>query len=352
MKNLIINLSLAIGSIIFALFAAELVVRDYKAGFENLILANNGDLLEQHFRGLYNYDPMLGWVPGNNVSAKKWGSLVSTEDDGIRSNGQARPAADDERILAIGDSFTFGDYAKDNETWPAYLEKILNEKVYNGGVSSYGIDQMYLRTQQLAPKYKPTILIFDFIMEDVERCSQYVRQGVAKPYFDIENDALVLKNEPVQFLKNTRPDWFRRTFGYSYLCHKIMNKFFPAYWYMGTAGSDFRTVDNSPVLVTLRLLEKIGQIGNDKNIHTMILVEGGYSLDDSPIHSLDPILANVKLRFPNTEIVDLLPFLAEFKKEKPLEFKTYYASDSAHMSSKGNALVAYILANKIKSLNW
>src|ERR1041384_48040 len=94
------------------------------------------------------YDPMLGWVPSPGFSTKSFyrNRQLSITPDGLRSNGAPGVQLSGRPILAVGDSFTFGDEVADDETWPAHLEKLLQQRVLNGGVFAYGIDQMVLRS--------------------------------------------------------------------------------------------------------------------------------------------------------------------------------------------------------------
>ncbi|MGA0868116.1 MAG: hypothetical protein ACO3UM_04225, partial [Planctomycetota bacterium] len=64
-------------------------------------------------------DPELGYVPrpGAATDDSRWGTTVSIDADGFRSNGQPRPARG-RTIVAVGDSFTFGDQVHDHESWP------------------------------------------------------------------------------------------------------------------------------------------------------------------------------------------------------------------------------------------
>lgn len=57
-------------------------------------------------------------------------------------------------ILAVGDSYTFGDEVSDWETWPAQLQKLSGRRVINGGVFGYGIDQAFLRARRLLSRYQ------------------------------------------------------------------------------------------------------------------------------------------------------------------------------------------------------
>ena len=99
--------------------------------------------------------------------ANIWKTKVTILEDGIRSNGEAAHAGTGDIILAVGDSFTFGDEVSDDETWPAKLEKISGKRVINGGVFGYGVDQIYLRMRTLARRYKPDIIIFS--LDDIQK---------------------------------------------------------------------------------------------------------------------------------------------------------------------------------------
>ena len=209
---------------------------------------------------------------------------------------------------------------------------------------------MYLRAQQLVPKYKPTILIFNFILDDLARCTQYVRQGAAKPYFDFKDDgSLVIRNQPVHFLKNTRLDWFRRVFGYSYLCHKIMSKFFPVYWYGGTSGNDNRYVPNDPYTVSMLILDKVAQMGIDYHMRVMIVVQAENFVNEESVRFVTPMLEYVQENHPNVEVINTLPFFLKMKNSDPEAFNKFYVEVNSHPSAQGNQVFAYLLASLIKS---
>jgi hypothetical protein len=84
------------------------------------------------------YHPRLGWIPKPGRFASTWSSNVDTS--GVRSNGKS-VSSTGRPILAVGDSFTFGNETEDSETWAADLQDVLNKRVINAGVGGYGIDQ-------------------------------------------------------------------------------------------------------------------------------------------------------------------------------------------------------------------
>ena len=74
------------------------------------------------------YHPRLGWIPSPGRFGSVWTSNVDASS--VRSNGRSISTAS-RPVLAVGDSFTFGDEVEDGETWAAHLEAILNTRVLN-----------------------------------------------------------------------------------------------------------------------------------------------------------------------------------------------------------------------------
>ena len=95
-----------------------------------------------------NYDPQLGWDY----------QIAASRIRGPRKTGP-KPAGMF-RVIALGDSFTWGIEAGEDEHFPHYLEKILQGKraaeVFNMGVGSYGIDQMLLKYERHGQHSGPT----------------------------------------------------------------------------------------------------------------------------------------------------------------------------------------------------
>ena len=163
------------------------------------------NVAREHFASIYEHDSRLGWVPRAHARSVLWNVPVTTGRDGIRQNGHP---LDDTRmrsqVLALGDSFTFGDGVADADTWPAYLERLLDQRlparryqVLNAGASSYGLDQAILRAEDLIPRYRPELVILSFIEDDIERCREVVRHGQPKPYFVLTRGQLDRQNVPV-----------------------------------------------------------------------------------------------------------------------------------------------------------
>jgi len=118
------------------------------------------------------YDDLMGWTVGVNKQGSD--GMYWSSSEGVRApragvnfgKSTGRP-----QIAIVGDSFTFGQDVQYEDTWGYYLEKMLDSKfqVLNFGVPGYAIDQAYLRYEKDILKWKPKIVIFGFIANDVIR---------------------------------------------------------------------------------------------------------------------------------------------------------------------------------------
>jgi len=147
------------------------------------------------------FDPMLGWVSKPNVDgADTFGpGSVHTNSAGLRGQLEVPvdKTGDRPRVLIIGDSFTFGDEVRDDETYPHLLNGLLPEaEVVNFGVHGYGHDQMLLLLREKALEYQPDLVVLGFVRDDMERNMLSFRD-FAKPHFVLAGDGLSLRNVPV-----------------------------------------------------------------------------------------------------------------------------------------------------------
>jgi len=173
-------------------------------------------------------DTRLGTLLRPNLSVRKaFGGhervvTVTTNTFGLR--GAELPAAKPagtRRILALGDSFTFGDAVQMEETWPQQLEARLNGggvarpyEVVNAGVGGYGTAHAILLSSILVPSVQPDLVVLGFsVVNDIldNLCvdeASYGPRGNA-PCFRLDGDRLVLA-EPAP-LDRPRPP--SRTWG-------------------------------------------------------------------------------------------------------------------------------------------
>lgn len=113
--------------------------------------------------------------PGLDVSRRtgEFSERVRTGSLGLRG-GDPAPARDPgrPRILAVGDSFTFGTGVDDDETWEALLATSLAARgtpaeVMNAGVPGYGFDQGFRAAQSWAATLQPDLVLFGLHCTDL-----------------------------------------------------------------------------------------------------------------------------------------------------------------------------------------
>src|SRR5438445_8398568 len=229
-KSAVLGIVLAAISACPTMLGLELVIRIHR-GRAFQVQSSTADL-SNRVRPVA-YHPRLGWIPTPGQFSRGWTS--NADASSIRSNDRSISTAS-RPILAVGDSFTFGDEVEDGETWAAHLEEILNKRVLNAGVGAYGIDQAFLRAELLLDKYDPDVVILSFVADDINRTeySYYPYGRGRKPYFEYENGALVLRNVPVpQEPAPTGPRSFqtlRRALGYSCLADAVLDRIARRWW--------------------------------------------------------------------------------------------------------------------------
>jgi hypothetical protein len=127
------------------------------------------------------------------------GTILSSNSKGLRGNTEYeyRRKAGKQRIVVLGDSFTFGSEVSDTETYVHNLESALpNTEVLNLGVQGYGQDQMLLYLEEEGVKYHPDVVILGFTYIDIYR-SIWSFDAYAKPKFKLVSGGLQLTNVPV-----------------------------------------------------------------------------------------------------------------------------------------------------------
>ena len=155
------------------------------------------------------HDDRLGYAPKPGFRGAGAGGWPVTIDAAGFRGGGVGDAETDGAILALGDSYTFGEEVGDTETWPAQLEGLIGRRVLNGGVSGYGFDQIVLRTEQLAERHKPSMVIVGFIADDIRRTEMRRLWGRDKPWFGLVAGELALQGAPVPKRKPLAPSWLR-----------------------------------------------------------------------------------------------------------------------------------------------
>jgi lysophospholipase L1-like esterase len=105
------------------------------------------------------------------------GVRVRTDEHAFRlpdPETEARRRPDDRVVVALGDSVTFGWGAPDGETYPAFLERILNERcarrstVHNAGIGNCNSTMEVARYERYIRPLHPDWVILGFSYNDAE----------------------------------------------------------------------------------------------------------------------------------------------------------------------------------------
>lgn len=154
--------------------------------------------------GITAHDRLLGWtlLPGarGRQTSEEFDVPVRINAQGFRADREysPRPPPGVTRIVAVGDSFTFGNGVHVHEAWPAVLERRLGSEVINLGVAGYGVDQQLLMLENRGLDFQPEIVLLGLHTPDIFRSTSAVHNGTAKPRFRLgPGGTLALTNVPV-----------------------------------------------------------------------------------------------------------------------------------------------------------
>ena len=206
---------LAAAAVLGALAALEVGLRlFYRGGVPTSVTASatseawKKDWIERHRQSgtqgnasIDQYHPLFGWSIKPNLNRYQ-----SAGHPPVTSNAQGWRAERDyvyerragvARLVVLGDSFTFGEQARDQDVWPVQLERQLDgTEVLNLAVRGYGTDQQLRVLEEEGVLYRPDVVVLGFFVEDVLRNGQSFRD-YAKPMFVLSDRGLVLTNSPV-----------------------------------------------------------------------------------------------------------------------------------------------------------
>lgn len=167
----------------------------------------SGGTEAHHYKVLgkgFRAHPKLGWTcwPNYNglFSINEGGICFSikTDEDGFRDRERGVKQSDVFRIVALGDSTTFGWGIDGEDSWPALLEGIAapNLECVNLGISGFGTDQEFLTYHLYGKSYQSDAVVIAIASNDIgdvqEESVLLGKRPVTRPCFQLEDSPFAI----------------------------------------------------------------------------------------------------------------------------------------------------------------
>jgi lysophospholipase L1-like esterase len=176
-------------SAVFGLLAAELAVRLVRP--QPVMVVS---------RGLYEPDPPRRYrlhpgFKGSLTNRVEFNTKVSINRAGLRGPEIGAKAPGTLRVLALGDSFTFGVGAREQDTYPARLREILlsrgvRAEVLNAGAPGFGVPDEVAWFQRWGWPLEPDVILMTvFVGNDLQDATP------GGPKVMVQDGALVVQGE-------------------------------------------------------------------------------------------------------------------------------------------------------------
>ena len=189
MKSYAKNLLLIVCSLLIVLVISELFLRI--AGYKVVTF--------YPFSGFHQFDADLGWtqIPGHEAvfQGREFKVNIKTNSHGYSDKDYpfTKPAGS-ERVVVLGDSFTWGWGVEQEEIFCEVAEKNLERVEFiNLGQTAYSTAQEYLLFKKLGMKFSPNFTILAFGPNDIMENSENPK----RPKFLVKDGMLELENSPI-----------------------------------------------------------------------------------------------------------------------------------------------------------
>ncbi len=165
MGNYLQKMGLILAGIFFGLIGVEIFGRLFSE-FIPYPIQNS-----MQMGSLAKSDPSFGIIiiPGQaQIKNPEFSHTIATRDVGCHQGAFRDDGMDDKkpRILALGDSFTWGAGVANEETWPEVLEQQTRSDVINAGYPGTGTQQQLILLRECGLMIRPDITIVAFFIND------------------------------------------------------------------------------------------------------------------------------------------------------------------------------------------
>jgi lysophospholipase L1-like esterase len=266
MKGILLNVNLVVLSVGLSLLMGEVVLR----------MLGHGSITSQMYvedeHTIYRNKPL---TRGRALRPGEFDYSFTTNTDGFRGQREYRrpKPVGTRRVLAIGDSFTFGIGVDDAESYPAQLERRLSRlcasrpvQVVNAGVGGFGTSQQLVLLERVGLTFQPDLVVLGVFVNDPE-------DNLLAGLHYMRGDTLLRKPSSAIPRMPGAKKWLNATPGYDWLVtHSVLvNWLRDLYFRRGkhlqsaatpadTLGRVFEQDTANSWLLTERLLERMKNV--------------------------------------------------------------------------------------------
>jgi lysophospholipase L1-like esterase len=329
---------------------------------------------EQMDPGFLVFEPELGWQMAPNWNGRHrhhdFDVRYSTNSRGLRGRWP-EPEAGTRRYVFVGDSFTFGLGANDDETFVQRLGGFDPASVYlNAGVAGYSTDQEYLFLQRHLREWRADeVIVVVYLANDLlDNNLRYPLQAsMGKPLFIVDGgeSGLRLTNVPVP-LEPKPPEEQNRTLATMVLGEDGARKQASSWrsrWQLARilgfsesagstdlAGMPGRLAD--PVDLFVRLTQNIRQLCMEGDVRLRLILMPGRSYIELPnslsAHYQDFVRGAILARQADlgVRVIDLASALRDERKKGE---KNLFHPNEGHLTARGHQVVADVLRSRLSA---
>lgn len=334
--------------LVFALLGLEGVTRVFGIHFPAVARRGSSD------RDLWVYDRTKGWFHAPRGTGELYHggpdrATVRINSLGLRGKESSRSKPDGvKRVLVFGDSFVFGLGVDEEALFTSHLERLLERssrgrtEVLNLGVSGYSTDQEYILLEEPGLRLSPDVVVLVVCDNDfLGNTEDFAYRRYYKPYFELADGRLSLRNSPVPFLSRAQRiklflgqesnlwNFFRSRTSDNRVAASFLN-----FFQVRVA----RAPTTDPVEITaalgLAFAERVEAVGA-----RLLVINTGHRGEQTPLfHALRP-----KLRRPGIHQLGLEETLANARREAPDKYWDF--PGDVHWNRDAHRLVAEVVCN-------
>lgn len=350
------NFLLVLGSIFFGFLFMEIVVRIWDPPIANPRMTE-----------IHRPSAVFGWelVPGSSGFGRL-GEYYQINSAGFRDTEHTiDKKAEIRRIVAIGDSFTFGMGVNLEETYPKQLQRILtgrgiNSEVINLGVIGHDMWQYYEVLNRRALAYQPDLVILGLWMGDdasesiapYDESGRYTGPYPFRSYEEDQGASGVMSYLAIwNFLRHVNIQFeykYRYRRGHTYLkgIEERKKKYGggrPANAFYKAVSGNLERRKYSEFSVTLKEFVKTAHAADAKVL--VVMIPDSVQLNEPELQFTNKFVAQIT-RELGVPFIDTTPSLEAEEDHTSL----YLFPFDAHNSRRGLRIIAKVIAEKIFEL--